>query len=60
MFNRTVNSSIIIVLLSPSVVAVGGDGMFSEILNGVLAREKSNDSCKLKLGLIPAGDNFLS
>ncbi len=42
------------------VIAVGGDGMFSEVLNGVLSRDGSTNvpSIKpaIKIGLIPAGE----
>eukprot|EP00794_Sanderia_malayensis_P006076 gene6076-6779_t len=39
------------------IIAVGGDGMFSEILNGVLSREECTNKTKpnIKLGIIPAG-----
>lgn len=48
-----------------SIIAVGGDGMFSEILNGVLAsgEQSSNGNMKskstIKLGIIPAGIEHL-
>ena len=46
------------------IISVGGDGMFSEILNGILMREEVQPSCStvfnpqkpnIKLGIIPAG-----
>ena len=48
------------------IISVGGDGMFSEILNGILTREEqlteassstafSPPKPKMKLGIIPAG-----
>ena len=44
-----------------SVVAVGGDGMFSEVLNGILASRPppTDDDVSgpsIKIGLIPAGN----
>ena len=45
------------------VVSVGGDGMFSEVLNGVLKRNDADrekgdtETKKLTIGIIPAGDD---
>ena len=49
------------------VVCVGGDGMFSEILHGLVTRTQTNNGmdlnqpdtelvpCSLRIGIIPAG-----
>jgi hypothetical protein len=48
------------------IISVGGDGMFSEILNGILMQEEQNVQASsstafnpqkpnIKLGIIPAG-----
>lgn len=59
------------VLFSDSVVCVGGDGMFSEILHGLIGRTQQeagcceNDPavtlqpCPLHIGIIPAGNDAL-
>lgn len=51
-----------------SVVCVGGDGMFSEVIHGLLARtqrdagvdqncaDESLVPCTLRVGIIPAGE----
>lgn len=56
-----------LVFVPNSVVCVGGDGMFSEILHGLIGRTQQeaglseNDpnvalqSCDLHIGIIPAG-----
>ena len=56
-------------LLSFSIISVGGDGMFSEILNGVLLHGAEDRATSMrgtvfkpkkpsiKLGIIPAGMN---
>lgn len=53
------------------VVCVGGDGMFSEILHGLVTRtqmdhgvdQNQSDAelvpCSLRIGIIPAGELFL-
>jgi len=57
---------IIIICIEHSVVVVGGDGMFSEMLNGLIERkqkEMGNSISKehhpiqpdLRIGIIPAG-----
>lgn len=58
--------------LNSSVVSVGGDGMFSEILHGLIGRTQQeagvceNDPsaalqpCSLHIGIIPAGSNTVS
>lgn len=52
----------------PRVVCVGGDGMFSEILHGLVARTQNDHGvdqnqpdaelvpCSLRIGIIPAGE----
>ncbi|CAB4065083.1 CERK [Lepeophtheirus salmonis] len=37
------------------VVSVGGDGMFSEVFNGVLRRGGSSNRASIRVGIIPAG-----
>lgn len=37
------------------IVCVGGDGTFSEIVNGLLKREDWKKVCKIPIGIIPAG-----
>lgn len=51
------------------VVCVGGDGMFSEILHGLIIRTQTDNgvdrdradselvSCSLRMGIIPAGES---
>lgn len=53
-------------LSSLSVVAVGGDGMFSEVMNGMLRYKdgehrtlKSADKKNIAIGIIPAGMQWL-
>lgn len=52
----------------PRVVCVGGDGMFSEILHGLVTRTQTDHGvdqsqpdaelvpCSLRIGIIPAGE----
>ena len=42
-----------------AVVTISGDGVFHEILNGLLGREDWQDAIKLPLGYIGAGISFL-
>lgn len=62
----------VFVFLNSSVVCVGGDGMFSEILHGLIGRTQQeagvceNDPaaalqpCSLHIGIIPAGSVTLN
>lgn len=55
--------------LPPRVVCVGGDGMFSEIIHGLVWRtqldggvdpncpEETLSPCSLRIGIIPAGQS---
>ena len=61
-----------LVFVYNSVVCVGGDGMFSEILHGLIGRTQQeaglceNDPtvtlqpCPLHIGIIPAGNDTVS
>jgi len=38
-----------------SILCVGGDGLFSEVVNGILLREDADEACKIPIGIIPTG-----
>lgn len=56
-------------MFSGSVVCVGGDGMFSEVIHGLIGRSQKDSGidqnnpkaklvqCSLRIGIIPAGKN---
>lgn len=57
--------------VSSRVVCVGGDGMFSEIVHGLVARAQTDNGvdqnqpdaelvpCSLRIGIIPAGKTLI-
>lgn len=67
MFPTTQNESNQSSLSARSVVCVGGDGMFSEIVHGLVSHTQKDEGvdenfmkdtlipCKLRIGIIPAG-----
>lgn len=42
-------------LIKDGIVSVSGDGMFSEIINGILKRKDWVEATKFPLGIIPCG-----
>lgn len=38
-----------------SILCVGGDGLISEVVNGLLSRDDAEVACKIPIGIIPAG-----
>lgn len=63
------SACIFICVFSDSVVCVGGDGMFSEVMHGLIGRTQKDSGidqndptaplvpCKTRIGIIPAGKN---
>lgn len=56
-------------MFSGSIVCVGGDGMFSEVMHGLIGRIQKDSGidqnnpkaplvqCNIRIGIIPAGKN---